>query len=148
MNELVTVKTSPMPYTQRLRVLVADDYSPILDLVQHLLAPRFEIVGLVADGESLLDTARRLHPDVIVADISMPFLSGLEAAHELAKDSCTAKLIFLSMNDDPLVIDKAFELGASGYVYKSRLMTDLERAIETVLRGETFLSPTLHRGNA
>jgi len=147
MNELVTVKTSPMPRTERLRILLADDYSPILDLVQHVLVPRFEIVGLVADGESLVDTARRLRPDVIVADISMPLLSGLEAAHELAKDSCPAKFIFLSMNDEPLVIDKAFALGASGYVYKSRLMTDLELAIETAMRGKTFLSPTLCRGN-
>jgi CheY-like chemotaxis protein len=142
-RSVITVNTRSVPRLKKLRVLIADDYQPILNLVQHLLAPRFEIVGLVADGESLLDAARRLEPDVIVTDISMPLLSGLEAAHELAKSPYPPKLIFLTMNDEPCVVDKALSLGASGYVFKSRLMFDLEQAIDTAMRGEIFVSPTL-----
>jgi len=144
MNRTVTaVKTRNVPRLRKLRVLVADDYAPILNLVQHVLAPRFEIVGLVADGKSLLNAARRLQPDIIVTDISMPLRSGLEAADELAKSAYPPKLIFLAMNDEPYVVDKALSLGASGYVFKSRLMSDLEQAIDTAMRGEVFVSPTL-----
>ncbi len=143
MSSVITVKTETGCRVKRLRILIADDYAPILDLVQHLLERRFEIVGLVADGESLLDAARRLHPDVIVLDISMPLLSGLEAAGELRKSAHPPKLIFLTMHDDPLVIDKALSLGASGYVVKSRMMSDLEQAVDSAMRGEVFISPTL-----
>ncbi|MGH9463490.1 MAG: response regulator transcription factor [Vicinamibacteria bacterium] len=90
-GSVVTVKISNLSRLKKLRVLVADDYAPILDLVQHVLAPRFEIVGLVADGESLLDAARRLQPDVIVTDISMPLLSGLEAAHRACQERPSAQ---------------------------------------------------------
>jgi DNA-binding NarL/FixJ family response regulator len=147
-RSVITFKTSNVPQLKKLRVLVADDYAPILNLVQHVLTPRFEIVGLVADGESLLDAARRLQPDVIVTDISMPLLSGLEAADELAKSAYPPKLIFLTMNDEPYVVEKALSLGASGYVFKSRLMYDLEQAIDTALRGEVFVSPTLRHWNS
>ncbi len=146
-SSVITVRTGTEHPVKRLRVLVADDYIPILDLVQHVLARRFEIVGLVSDGESLIDAARRLRPDVIVMDINMPLLTGLEAAGELRKAVNPPKFIFVTTHDDPLVIDKALSLGASGYVFKSRLMSDLEPAVDTAMRGEVFISPTLRRRN-
>ncbi len=142
-SSVITVRTETENSVRRLRVLVADDYAPILDLVHHVLARRFEIVGLVSDGESLIDAARRLHPDVIVTDINMPLLTGLEAAGELRKNDNPPKFIFMTMQDDPQVIDKALSLGASGYVFKSRMMSDLEQAVDTAMRGEIFISPTL-----
>jgi len=146
-SSVITVRTGTEYPVKRLRVLVADDYAPILDLVHHVLARRFEIVGLVSDGESLIDAARRLQPDVIVTDINMPLLTGLEAVGELRKSADPPKFIFVTMHDDPLVIDKALSLGASGYVFKSRMMSDLEQAIDTAINGEVFISPTL-RWNA
>ena len=125
----------------RLRVLLADDYRPILDFVRHLLDRRFDIVGLVADGESLVDAAKRLHPDIIILDITMPLLSGLQAAGEISKQAKPPKLIFLTLLDEPGVVEKALSLGASGYVLKSALVTDLEKAIQSAINGQVFVSP-------
>jgi DNA-binding NarL/FixJ family response regulator len=139
----ITITTSAEERVDRLRVLLADDYQPIRDFVQHLLERKFDIVGLVSDGESLVDAASRLQPDIIVLDINMPLLTGLEAAGEISKCANPPKLIFLTMRDEPGVIEKALSLGASGYVLKSALATDLEKAIEAAIEGRVFVSPRI-----
>ena len=137
----MTSTTNAKERVDRLRVLLADDYQPILDFVRHLLERRFDIVGLVADGESLLDAANRLQPDIIVLDVTMPLLTGLEAAGEISKRANPPKLIFLTLLDEPGVVEKALSVGASGYVLKSALVTDLEKAIQSAIDGRVFVSP-------
>lgn len=130
----------------RLRVLLADDYKPILDFVKDLLDSKFEIVGSVGDGQSLLDAARRLEPEIVVMDVSMPLLTGIEAAKELSKRDRPPKLIFLTLHEDPTVVEDALAAGAAGYVLKSTVVTDLMKAIDMAVQGEVFVSPAL-RGN-
>ena len=139
----MTITTSAEERVDRLRVLLADDYRPILDFVRHLLERKFDIVGSVEDGESLVDAAKRLQPDIIVLDIAMPLLTGLEAAGEISKGANPPKLIFLTLLDEPGVVEKALSVGASGYVLKSALVTDLEKAIETAIDGRVFVSPCI-----
>ena len=139
----MTITTNAEERLDRLRVLLADDYQPFRDSVQQLLERKFDIVGLVGDGESLVDAASRLQPDIIVLDITMPLLTGLEAAGEISKRANPPKLIFLTMHDEPGVIEKALSLGASGYVLKSALLTDLEKAIEFAIEGRVFVSPRI-----
>jgi DNA-binding NarL/FixJ family response regulator len=99
-------------------VLLADDHEIFLAGLQKLLEADFDVVGAVADGQSLCEAARRLQPDVIVADISMPVLNGVDAVRSLLSEGCTAKMIFLSMHGDPLYQNEAMRTGASSYVLK------------------------------
>ena len=139
----MTITTSAEERVDGLQVLLADDYRPILDFVRHLLERRFDIVGLVGDGESLVDATRRLQPDIIVLDITMPLLTGLEAASKISKRANPPKLIFLTLLDEPGVVEKALSVGASGYVLKSALVPDLERAIDLAIEGRVFVSPLI-----
>jgi CheY-like chemotaxis protein len=136
----MTITTNAEERVDRLSVLLADDYRPILDFVRHLLERKYDIVGLVRDGESLVDVANRLQPDIIVLDITMPLLTGLEAADEISKRANPPKLIFLTLLDEPGVVEKALSVGASGYVLKSELVNDLEKAIESAIDGQVFVS--------
>lgn len=128
---------------QRPRVLLADDHHPLLDRVVSLLKMRFDVVGAVNDGKSLVSEAERLQPDVIVLDITMPVLTGIEAAHELQEAGSTAKLIFLTVHQSAEFVRQCFAEGGLGYVTKSRMVTDLIQAINEALSNRPFVSPSV-----
>jgi DNA-binding NarL/FixJ family response regulator len=127
----------------RPRVLLADDHRVVSEGLKHLLAEDFELVGMVEDGRSLLAAARTLHPDVIVADISMPQLNGIDAMIQLKKENTRAKVVFLTMHHDPAYARRALEAGASGFVVKHSAPAELVMAIHAALKGQTFISPAL-----
>jgi len=121
------------------RILLADDHKIVLDGLRSLLAPDFDIVGAAADGRQLVQLAQTLKPDVIVADISMPLLNGIDAARQLPG----VKFVFLTMHPDPSYLLRALQAGALGYVLKHAASEDLTTAIRHALRGESYVSPGL-----
>ena len=125
------------------RVLLADDHLPLLGELRAVLEKEFEIVGTVSDGQQAVDAVGLLDPDVLVIDISMPTLDGLQAAAQLQGSECRAKIIFLTIHEQREYITAAFSAGASGYVTKRHLATDLILAIHSVLQGHTFTSASL-----
>ena len=127
----------------KVSILLADDHPSFPKLVESLLKPAFDVLAIVSNGESILEAYRRLKPDIIVTDISMPVLSGFEAAVRLRKSGCTAKVIFLTVHADPDFVRAALSTGALGYVVKPRVATDLLAAIKEVLEGRVFISPYL-----
>ncbi len=127
----------------RLRVLLADDQQDVLDYVASFLDHEFEVVGAVADGRAVLHAAEELEPHIIVLDITMPTLSGLEVARELKKRTSKAKIVFLTVHEDRELVSMAFDSGALGYVIKSRLMHDLPIAIKKAHAGDSFVSPAI-----
>ena len=129
----------------RPRVLLADDHSSVIERVSALLQPGFEVVGAVANGKELLFESARLLPDVIVLDISMPELSGIEAVHELRSTGSTAKVVFLTVQTGVEFVRACLDEGALGYVIKSRLATDLIPAIQHALSGQSFISSPTSR---
>lgn len=129
----------------RPRILLADDHSSVIERVSALLQPAFEVVGAVANGKELLFESARLLPDVIVLDISMPDLSGIEAAHELRSKGSTAKVVFLTVQTGVEFVRACLDEGALGYVIKSRLATDLIPAIQHALSGQSFISSPTSR---
>lgn len=128
----------------RTRILVADDHPAVLEIVVEVLSATFEVVGEARDGKSLLELAAQLHPDVLVIDISMPIVSGIEAAQKLKDEGTKAKIVFLTVHDDPDFARAALAAGASGYVIKSRMSLDLLHAVEEALAGRRFVSPSLN----
>lgn len=124
-----------------IRVLLADDHPLIAHGVRSTLEPQFEIVGYAADGKALVEAAQELRPDIIVLDISMPVLNGLEAALRIRKFLPSVKLIFLSQHLDPAYLRQALRVGASGYVLKLQAAEELQQALAAAMRGETFISP-------
>ena len=128
---------------ERPRVLLADDHHPMLNRVVSLLKEHFEIVGSVSDGRALVREAERLQPDVIVLDITMPILTGIEAARELHEAGSKAKLVFLSVHQSNAFVRECFAKGGLGYVTKSRMMTDLIPAINEALSNRRFVSPVV-----
>jgi len=123
-----------------MRILLADDHRKLLELVRGLLEPTFDVVGAVEDGESLVEAAGKLHPDVIVSDISMPKFDGLEAAHRLRESGSASKIVFLTVHADPDFVQAALKTGALAYVTKLRINTDLLVAIREALAGRIFVS--------
>jgi DNA-binding NarL/FixJ family response regulator len=128
------------------RVMLADDHTILVEAFRKLLEPHFEIVGSVADGRALLETAAQLKPDVIVVDISMPLMNGLEAASRLKELMPAVKLIFLTMNEDPDLAVEAMQRGASGYLLKSSAASELIRAIQMALKAKSYVTPQIARG--
>jgi DNA-binding NarL/FixJ family response regulator len=128
---------------RRIRLLLADDHRMFLAGLQKLLEPEFDVVGAVADGRMLVAMAGKLKPDVIVADISMPSLNGIEAAQQLKAKGLQYKLIFLTMHADPLFVQEALRCGASGYVLKRDAPDELVVAIRKVYRGKSYFTPDL-----
>jgi len=124
-------------------VLLADDSPSMLQEARRILEPEFQIVGTVDDGEAVLEATRTLKPDVLILDISMGVMSGLEAARLLTRIGSKAKIVFLTVHDDQEFVEEAFSAGAVGYVVKPRLGTDLLVAIREALIGHTFVSPDL-----
>ena len=126
----------------RPRVLLADDHKEVCDSVVRLLTPEFEVVGVVQDGRQLLSAESDMLPDVCVIDISMPGICGIEAARILKARESKAKIIFLTVHEDPDFVRAALDLGALGYVMKSRVASDLCTAIRVALAGGSFISPS------
>jgi two-component system response regulator DegU len=120
------------------RVLLADDHPAILDKLSQLLSLDFEIVGAVSDGAAAVAAAARLHPDIVVMDISMPAMDGIQAMREIRKMGVDSKIVVLSALDDPAYVTCTFESGGSGYVLKSRMNSDLIFALREVLAGRMF----------
>ena len=127
----------------RPRVLMADDHRMFAEGIKRLLEEEFELVAVVEDGRELVEAARRLRPDVIVADITMPHLNGIDALVQLKRDNREVRVVLLTMHKDPAYARRALEAGARGYVLKHSAHTELFVAIQAALDGKTFISPTL-----
>ena len=122
------------------RILLSDDLPEIRERVTELLRCDFDIVATAQNGQQAVDAASTLDPDLVVLDISMPILSGIQVASRLRDLGCRAKLIFLTVHEDPDYIEAALSVGALGYVFKSRLATDLVSAVNCALQGQKFIS--------
>lgn len=127
----------------RARLLIADDHTLLAEACKSLLEPEFDIVGIVDNGRALLRVAGELRPEVVILDIAMPQLNGLDAADQIKHLLPTTKLVFLTMNMSPEVAAEAFRRGASAYVVKSSAAAELVRAIRRALRSESYLSPDI-----
>jgi DNA-binding NarL/FixJ family response regulator len=127
----------------RPRVLLADDHRMVAEGVKRLLEEEFELMTVVEDGRQLVETARRLRPDVIVADITMPHLNGIDALVQLKRDNPEVRVVFLTMHKDAAYARRALEAGARGYVLKHSAQAELFLAVRAALEGKTFISPTL-----
>jgi DNA-binding NarL/FixJ family response regulator len=127
----------------RARILLADDHKGMRDRVVRLLEREFEMLEPVQDGRALLEAASRLKPDVCLMDISMPLINGIEAAAQLKESGSKAKIIFLTIHEDPDFLVAALKAGASGYVVKPRMSSDLRAAVKEVLAGRTYISSSL-----
>ena len=125
------------------RVLLADDHNIVLIGLRSLLEAEFEIVGSVQDGQSLVNQAALLHPDVIVADISMPQLNGIEAIRTIKKTDQNIKIVFLTMHMDITYAKSAFDAGASGFVLKHSAPSELVMAIHEAMKGKTYITPLI-----
>jgi DNA-binding NarL/FixJ family response regulator len=142
---------SPLPHYSRSRVsangrkrlLLADDHSAMLDEVRQLLGDQYNIVASVPDGGALVEAAQRLQPDLIICDISMPVMTGFQAAALIRQLGVPAKLIFLTVQSSPAYLKKARSLGADGYVLKVYSGEQLRTAVSKVLSGEPYISPQL-----
>jgi DNA-binding NarL/FixJ family response regulator len=133
--------------TSLLRVLIADDHSLVAEGLRSLLEKRYDVVGIVGDGRELLVKAPELKPDVIVLDIGMPLLNGLDAAERLKLRLPETKLVFLTMNDDPNLAAAALNLGAVGYVLKHAAASELLKAVSEVLQGRAYVTAKLRAEN-
>lgn len=132
--------------TQRLtkpKLLLADDHKIVLDGLSRLLETDFLLAGTASNGMELVSQARALAPDVIVADISMPLLNGIDALRRLREEGITAKVVFLTMHPDVTYLSRAFEAGASGYVLKHAAADELVSAIRVAMGGGRYVSPEL-----
>jgi DNA-binding NarL/FixJ family response regulator len=130
----------------RPRVLLADDHTILLESFKRLLEPACEVVGSVKDGHELLELALKLKPQVIVLDIAMPRLNGMDAGRQLRRTNPETRLIFLTVNEDPDLAVEAFRLGASGYLLKSSAVSELFTAIQNALQGKIYITPILTKG--
>lgn len=127
----------------KIRVVLADNHREMLAAIRRILDEEFEVVGAVEDGEQAVMTVLSLNPDVLVIDISLPILNGLQAAKQLQAGNCRAKVIFLSVHEGPEFVEAACSAGASGYVSKARLSTDIIPAIHKAMLGQIFISGPL-----
>ena len=130
----------------RPRVLLADDHRLLREAFAQLLKPTCDVVGAVADGRALLDAAPELRPDIVVLDIAMPLLNGLDAARQLKRLMPNVKVIFLTVNEDPELAAEAFRSGASSFLLKNSAASELLLAIQEVLHGRSYVTPLATRG--
>lgn len=128
---------------KRARVLLADDHRIVAEGLRGLLEPDFELVGIVEDGRAMLEAVDKLKPDVVVADVSMPLLNGIEAVRQLKKKNKHIRVVMLTMHLDVTYAASAFEAGASGYVLKHSAPSELISAINSALMGRTYITPLL-----
>ena len=132
-----------MGQSKRPRVLLADDHRMVTEGLRSLLTPEFELVGVVEDGLALLEEAKKLRPDVIVADITMPHLNGIEALEQLIIHDRQARVVVLTMHEQVAYARRALDAGAFGYVLKHSAPTELVAAIRAALDGKTYVTPSL-----
>jgi DNA-binding NarL/FixJ family response regulator len=128
---------------RKARILLADDHAIVLDGLTRLLEPEFEVVGKAGDGRTMLEMAAKLKPDVVIADVSMPLLSGIEAVRQLKRKDSRVKVIVLSMHSDVELATEALRAGAFGYVIKHSAAESLSRAIREVMSGHVYVSARL-----
>ena len=129
---------------RRARILIAEDHTIVMEGLTGLLKGDFDVVGAVSDGRMLVEAAKRLRPDVVVTDISMPGMNGLEACRQLRAESIEAKVIFLTMHGGQLATE-ALQAGASGFLLKQSAGEELVTAIREVLQGHVYLTPAVTR---
>src|SRR5947207_6354407 len=127
------------------RILIADDHPILAEGLRGLLEPEFEVVGVVADGRELVAAAKKLRPDVIVADITMPSLNGIEAAVQLRDIGVKVKVVFLTMHRDVAYARRAMEAGAAGFVLKHSVAAEVGTAVREALQGRTYVTPMIAR---
>jgi DNA-binding NarL/FixJ family response regulator len=132
-----------MDNRHRVRLLIADDHTLLAEACKNLLEPEFQVIGIVNNGRDLLRMAKSLKPDLVILDIAMPQLNGLDAGEQLKEVLPSCKLVFMTMNMEPDVAAEAFRRGASGYVVKSATAVELVTAIRRALRSESYLSPLI-----
>jgi len=128
---------------KRTTLLLADDHLMLLDGMVSFLGQEFDVVGAACDGRTMLEMARQHRPEVVVSDIMMPQLNGIEAARQLREEAIGAKVVFLTMYSDLPLVEEAFRMGAAGYVLKSGSMDELVKAIQCTARGGTYITPML-----
>jgi DNA-binding NarL/FixJ family response regulator len=128
---------------KKARVLLADDHTLVVEGIKKLLEPHFDLVGTVEDGRALLEAAKTSKPDVVLVDISMPLLNGIDAARQLRKILPDAKIVFLTMHADPTYVTEAFQAGGAGYLLKRSAASELVFAIEEVLKGRYYVTPAV-----
>ena len=133
----------PVSRMSKPRVLLADDHSLVLEGFRRILDDQCELVGMVEDGRALLEAADRVHPDIVILDVSMPLLNGIDAATQLKKTHPAIKVIFVTMHADADYVRSAFEAGASGYLLKRSAVDELEQAIRAVWAGHTYITPLI-----
>jgi RNA polymerase sigma factor (sigma-70 family) len=126
---------------KRIRILLADDHTMICAGFQKLLEPEYEVVGTVGDGRALIRAAEELEPDLVLVDVGMPLLNGLDAARTLKKLMPRVRLIFLTINPDPALALEAFRIGASGYLLKDSSADELLKTVRDVVRGVSYVPP-------
>jgi DNA-binding NarL/FixJ family response regulator len=131
---------SPGGHLDKIRVVLADDNPRFGDAIRSMLGGSFHVVGAVSDGQQAMIAVLDLDPDLLITDLSMPYLEGLQLAHELKKASCRTKIIMLTMHNESALISAALDAGVLGYVLKARLSRDLVPAVNEVLNGNTFVS--------
>ena len=127
----------------RPRIILADDHLMLAEAFVHLLAADYDVLGSVANGRDLVEMAKRQKPDVVIVDISMPLLNGLDAGRQIKLAVPDVKVIFLTVNEDPDLVAEAFRCGASGYVLKNCAVSELTEAIKQVLRGHSYVTPLI-----
>lgn len=130
----------------RPRILLADDHMLLLDGLRNLLERHYDLVGTVQDGQAVVSAAQRLRPDLVLMDVAMPVLNGLQAGQRLREQQPKIKLLYVSMYGDPPYVEEAMRLGASGYVLKRSGWSELSRAIEAALAGKQYVSSELSAG--
>lgn len=129
----------------RIRILLADDHTLFCNLLRDLLEPEYEVVGSVRDGRELLEAAEKLRPDVVLVDIGMPSLNGLDAGRRLKEDNPKVRLIYLTMNNNVEYAREALQAGASAFVLKNSQSSQLLQVIRGALRGVSYVAPEIHR---
>ncbi len=129
----------------RSRILIADDHNLVAELCKRLLETEFDVIGVVSDGRALVRSALALKPDVVVLDIGMPILNGLDAGRQVKEMLPAVKLVYLTMNSDTELAAEAFRRGASGYLLKTCAAAEMVTAVRQVLRGKSYMSSALSR---
>jgi DNA-binding NarL/FixJ family response regulator len=124
----------------KIRIVLADDSEEMLNLLKEVLQPEFEVIAAVRDGSDLLQAVKNLKPDVIIADINMPEMSGIEATRRIIDEDMKAKVILLTMHTDRRIVEKGISAGAKGYVFKLAASRELVPAVYEVIRGRFYIS--------
>jgi DNA-binding NarL/FixJ family response regulator len=125
------------------RIVLADDHSLFCDLIACVLREEFEIVGTATNGQTLIKVVESANPDVVVLDVSMPLLNGIDAAKRIRALSPATRVVFLTMNDDPAIAAHAMKAGGSAFLLKTSALSELPQAIRSALRGHRYITPSI-----